>query len=550
MTRKIHFLVSVLMLAVLLVACAAPAAPTAAPTQPTAPKVEATAPAKAPAAPAPKVKRGGLLRGALQNDWVQFDPHLHTDIPTPHFQIFDPLVDWEVDDKGVWGPTPALAESWEMKGNEATFKLRKGVKFHDGSDFNADIAKWNLDRMMNHPKSSAKEAVACIDPKKGVEVVDPYTIRLNLKAPCGSLLATLAPGSSSSRANMISKAAIDKMGEEKFAQNPVGSGPFQFSEAKTADYVVLKRFEGYWQKGADGQPLPYLDGVRIRLIIDDSVRLLEVKSGNVDITDMIQGKDVPGVKSNPELVFVEAPWTGNSYRISFNSRPGSTDFANNLKLRQAALYAIDREAIAKTLGQGVGDPSKYFLRPGTTGYDDSVPYYWYNLDKSKQLMKDAGFPNGLDIKFDVISRALDQQQAQILKQMFDTVGIRTTIEVAERAAWVRKVQEAGLFQVSTSRHPYRSDPDFEMTRYVASYGGNNYPGRKNSDLDKCLEDGRSTYDTKQRHDIYKKCQSLIYDDAYYQYLWFQPWNYVMSKKVKGWKPSWAEMWRLKEVWIE
>lgn len=139
-------------------------------------------------------------------------------------------------------------------------------------------------------------------------------------------------------------------------------------------------------KVAAGQQLPYLDGITYRYIVEDTVRLLELKSRNIDFTDLIQGKDVPGLKADPNLTYVEANWCGNAYRLIFNYAGGK--FANNPKLRHAALYGIDREALAKTLGQGAGQANKYHLLPGSLGYDETIPFHNYDPDRARALVRE------------------------------------------------------------------------------------------------------------------------------------------------------------------
>ncbi|MCL5027208.1 MAG: ABC transporter substrate-binding protein [Chloroflexi bacterium] len=538
----------------LLMSCA-PAAPTAAPakTQPetakpaaaatAAPKAEPAKPASPTATAAPKIKRGGTIKVAIQNEIMSMYPMLSTG-PVPD-ESYDGLTTWEPDAKGRWGPAPGLAESWEFAGKSVTLKLRKGVKFHDGSDWNADVAKWNLVTQATHPKSIAKKNLECVDPK-AIEVVDPYTLKVGFNYPCAPFLANVSNAMNES--GMVSKVAQEKMGDDGLGRHPVGTGPFEFVEWLPNDHHTVKRFDGYWRKGADGKSLPYIDGITFRFIADDSVRLLEVKSGNVDFTELIQGKDVPGVKASPDLVFVETPYMGNKYRFVFNAK--SEPFGNDLKLRQAAQYAMDREAMAKTLGMGAGTASKYDFAPGGLGYDESVPYYGYDVNKAKQLVKDSSKPAGVDILLTVISRQIDQQQAQMMKQMLDAVGIRTEIEAMERIAWGKKVREGGQFQMATQRTNYEPDPDAPLTLTWASEGQAAYSRASVPEMDKCLQEGRETYDPAARQQVYVKCQKIMFETAWWGFMWSQGWNYVYNKRIKGFPPSWASKWRFDQIWLE
>lgn len=562
--------VALLVAIILMASCAAPASPTvapAAPTQPavaprpgespmtaaTAPPAAATksaAPATAPAAPATpvaKIKRGGTLKAAVQTAWATLDPSVFINEETTHMMFADPLFFWRQDEKGSWGSVPAMAESYELpQPNLVVLKLRKGIKFHDGTDLDAKTAKWNFDRWLAHPKSAARPYLDCVDAKKGAEIVDDYTIRVNLVGPCASFIASISPAGTHGM-YLISQEAAEKMGDEAFGNKPVAAGPFTVAEFVRDQSVRLKKFPAYWQKGADGQPLPYLDEVVYRLIIEDSVRLLELRSGNIDFVDMVTPRDVPVIKKDPNLVYVEDKTGGMNYRISMSAKEGPQ--SNNFKLRQAILTAFDREAIVKTLAPEVGIPSKYMMLPNMLGYDESLPYYWYDKAKASQLVKDAGYPNGVDISFDVISRQLDRQQAEMMKSMLDAVGIRTELLVLEKLASNTRTNQ-GTYNITTGRNPTRFDSDLLMTSFLTAKGSQNITHWSNPELEKCIVEGRSTYDAKQRHEIYKRCQQIQYNDAYWGFLWFHPHNWVMNKAVKGFLPSWGFLWEIREVWLD
>ncbi len=510
-----------------------------------------TKPSAAPAAtttPVAKIKRGGTLRAAVQNDWVTTDPLLNNADSGTIEQVMQPFASWKKDDKGSFGPAPVLATEWKFEDKTVTLKLRQGVKFHDGSTWNAQVAKFNLDRFATNPKSQLKPALTVIDPNKGVEVIDDYTIRVNLREPSASFLANLSPAGDRP-ALMVSKDAIDKYGEDRMATNPVGTGPFKFQEWVTSDHMTFNKWENYWEKGEDGQPLPYVDSLLTRWMNDDTVRLLELKSKNIHVTELVQGKDIPGVKATPDLVFVEGPWAGNQYRLIFSAVAGP--FRDNLKLRQAALTALDRENFAKTLGQGAGAINRYWFLPGMLGFDETLPWYSFDRAKAIQQVKDAGHPNGLDVTLTVMSRQIDQQQSQVIKQMWDAVGIRTTIEVMERVAWTsRIVTGAGIFDAGTMRNPARGDPDATFRTFLMTNGSYNAAHFSNPEMDKCISEASSSYDNKVRQEAYRRCQMLDYEKfSYYGQLWVQTWNWVHTKELQGFDHAFTT-WDLRKAWIQ
>ncbi|MDQ6670751.1 MAG: ABC transporter substrate-binding protein [Chloroflexota bacterium] len=508
-----------------------------------APTTPPTAAAASTLSPASAAKTGGSITAAVQNDWVTFDNIYNSAEGTSHYMIYDPLFFFAPDSSGKWTAQPGLVEQSEFSGNSGTLHLRQGVKFHDGSDWNADVLEWNFQRMLSDPKSIAKGVLNGVDPSNPITKLDDHTVRINLTQPSPSLPEQLT----SSLTFPISRAAFEKLGADQYARNPVGTGPFKFAEWKPSERIVLQRNENYWLKDSAGKQLPYLDGITYRLIIDDSVRLLELKAGNIDFTELIQGKDLPSVQSADSLNLVDGPWCGNAYRLIFNSKGGP--FATNLKLRQAALYAIDREAIAQALGQGVGTASKFLLLPGSLGYDESLPYYWYDADKAKSLMNEAGFSSGLDVTFTVISREVDQLQAQIIKQMWEKIGIRAELDVLERAAWTQRlVTGGGDFHVGSMRNPSSAgDADPPLRTFLWTKGSFNVAHLSNPEMDAALDKGSGTYDTAQREIAYHDLQKLDFDLAYYGYIWMQRWNWAFTKRVVGFPPVMTNAWNFRAV---
>jgi ABC-type transport system substrate-binding protein len=279
--------------------------------------------------------------------------------------------------------------------------------------------------------------------------------------------------------------------------------------------------------------------------VDDSVRLVELKARNIDAISNIAGKDIPSLKANPEVAYTELGSGGLSYSAGLNPQYGP--FKDNLKLRQAAWYALDRKAIADTLGRGDALPAYYYWTPGLPGYDETLPRYEFNLDKAKQLVKDAGYPNGVDVMLTHVARPLDTQQAQIYKQMWDTAGLRTTIDSIERVAWVRKGQ-AGTLESTTFQLNHYQDVDY-YSRSITTGGAGNWVGWSDPETDKCMADGRATFDAAKRHQVYRTCMQMLQEKAVYQAVWFRPWNFALHKSVQGMVWNWYA-WEPRFVWLD
>ncbi len=460
-------------------------------------------------------------------------------------QLFNPLVNLFRNDKtNAFELTPELAESWEAKGNQITLKLRKGVKFHDGTDWNAEVAKFNIDRMKS-PMSGAKFHVQEV---KSVDVVDSHTVRLNLTAPSASLLSKLA--AQDYYPYMVSKAAVEKYGDDEFAERGIGSGPFQLAEWVKDQKVVVKRFDGYWDTGADGKPLPYLDGIEYRYIRDTAVAVLELRSGGLDAVVSEMPLDlVKTLQGNPEIVIYENPWHGRNYTLTFNAR-GDRPFTKDVKLRQAAWYALDRDGLAKGVGVGLGKPSFYFWEQLQVGYNDKLPKNNFDQAKSKQLLTEAGYPNGLDLDFTFIARKPDDRTAEAVDQMLNAVGIRSKMRPVEKVAWtaIMRQEPAGTFDMTMFKGTVDYDPDL-LGRQFATGGIWNWSSWSNQEMDKCLEDGRSTYDDKQRQEIYERCQKLLFETAYFSPTWLTVRYEAANKRVKNIVQNWSRP-MIRYAWLD
>jgi peptide/nickel transport system substrate-binding protein len=457
--------------------------------------------------------------------------------------MFETLFRYGLNDKnGRWEPIAHLAESWEFT-NPTTLviKLRKGVKFHDGSDFTAELAKWNLERMKDHPKSYAKTQVQNF---KSIEIVDPSTLRLTMSAPNASQLVMLTPATGTSVAAFISKAALDKQGEEDFGRKPVGSGPMQFVEWRSGDHVTVKKIDNYWLKGEDGQPLPYLDSMVCRYRPDLTVGLIEMRAGDLDLMQGAQPKDVAQIKADQNMVYTEL--SGIQARALGANQSGAP-FANNQKLRQAIWQGIDRAAIAKTVFFNVGGPMDYYWAKGQPGYDETLPKYPYDIAKAKAAIAEAGFPNGLDVSFAFISRPVDQQIAEMVQAMLQPAGVRMKLDALERTAWISMMKNK-TYQMAGWIFSVDPDPAMKLER-MGCEGPANWGGYCNKEFDQCMKEGDQSLDWAKRDETYKRCQKIFYTDATEILAVSSPIGVALRKYVKGALDSWERL-DLRSVWLD
>lgn len=555
-----------------------PSTPGAAPTAAIASQSTGATAAK-PSGSAPK--RGGTVNAVVQNDWVKLDPIFETGSGGGFNMLFDTWVRWAKDPtSGIWSSTPNLIAEWDLKADAATFKLQKGIQFHDGTPWDAKAAKWNFDRMVFHPQSRYKGFFAGVDHtredqaeleklkdlniqtfdfvSKAVEVVDEMTIRVKLARPLPAMLGTLA----STPCSPVSPSAYQKLGKDAFARAPIGLGPYKFAEWKPGDRLVLEKNTSYWRMGVDEKPLPYVDKLSYRLVIDDSVRLLEVRSGNAHIMESVQGKDIAQVRSDPNLVFIDTDGQGISRRLTFDGKNPSSPFVKHPELRKAMLYGIDRATMAKTLGFDSGTPDKYIYQKSSFVYDETLPFYAYDKAKAQQMVKDVTTrdpsllgPDGkIPITLTVISRAVDKTQAEMLKQMANDIGFNITIETLERAAYVAKIVQlpskpGADYHISTVQNGISpDDPDLHPRSYFFSAGGQNYP---HVDVfDGIIEKAAGTYDPAERKKLYREFMQMDYDLALMGYMWFQKYNWLHAKKLKNFTESAGGAWDLSKVWLD
>ncbi len=565
MRGSAYLVITVLSLSSFLLMACSPMAPTTVPTQPSVPATPtsaappppsgatsapaaATKPAAAAptATPAAQIKRGGIVRTSYNADWATADPHLDQYNRFERGAAYEGLMNAAMNEKTKrFELIPELAATWELADPKTlVFRLQKGVKFHDGSDWNAQVAKWNLERMRDHPKSLTKENVVNIE---SIEAVDDYTLRLKLKQPSASGLWLLS-SPAGTRVVMASKAAFDKNGEEWLSTHMSGTGPFELSEYRQGDRQIFKKFANYWRKGVDGQPMPYLDGLEVRWIQDSTVQMVELRSGQLQFQVEIQPRDLPAVKSNPDLVLSELPWDGRLNLIGLNQQSGP--FKDNLKLRQAVQYAIDRESMAKTLGMSAGIAGKYAIGEGQVGYSESIPQYKFDLEKAKSLVKEAGFPNGMDFTLVIIARQPDLPQSEVIKSMLEKVGIRATIDPMERLANLAKLRSKN-FDASTYGAMFQVDPYVTLyTRFSCTTPGDNWAWWCNPKFDECLQESELATNDEKRGEIFQRCYKIVHDEAHYVHLWTLQRYDAYSKKLKGVKPYFRSVNFWHELWME
>jgi len=317
-----------------------------------------------------------------------------------------------IDEQGRIGPWLATDYKTDPKAANITLTLRKGVKFHDGTDFNAEAVKWNLDQAI-----SAKQFGSVLI--NSVDGVDPYTVRINLKQWDNTVLGMLGY---SYIAMMISPTAFKKNGEEWCANNPVGTGPFQFVSWEKDLKITYKKFDGYWQKGK-----PYLDGIEYLFVADQVVAGLGFKRGETHVLVTPLPEDLVSYEKEGYVV------TGTVRTYSSPNGAAIPDAANpkspfaDLRVRQAAQHAIDGKAMVEAVLYGRGEVATQWVYKGHPAHNPDIVGYPYNPAKAKQLLAEAGYPNGFKTKYMYFTGRNYQQMAVALAGQLRKVGIEVEL---------------------------------------------------------------------------------------------------------------------------
>jgi peptide/nickel transport system substrate-binding protein len=457
------------------------------------------------------------LRIGLQDDPDVLDPaRARTFVGRIVFaSLCDKLVDITPDLKIV----PQLAVSWSTSadGKTITMKLRKGAVYHDGTPIDAGSVKANLDRARTLPDSNRKSELVTL---ASVDAPDAETVVLHLTEPDASLISQL-----SDRAGMmISPASFDKDPGSK----PVCSGPYRFKERVQNDRIVLEKFPQYWD-AADY----HFDRVVFTPIPDATVRVNNLRAGDLNIIERVAPSDAKAVKDDPGLRL--APVTGLGYQsLSFNLANGAranTPFAKDKRVREALDLAIDRDAINQVVGEGMFQPAYQPFPPASFAYDKRFERGGRDPKKAKELLKAAGFDRvKLEITFG--NNTTMQQVYELIQAMGAEAGFDISLKPVEFAA-LQSALARGDFEAGQSGWSGRVDPSGNIYQYMSTKGSLNDGKFSNAEADKLLNEARAESDESKRKVLYGKVMEIMHAEDPIVYLFYLPWTFGLQKKVQG-----------------
>ncbi|MCC6192742.1 MAG: hypothetical protein IT318_27290 [Anaerolineales bacterium] len=502
---------------------AATQAPADVPTQPAATEVEGGAAVTEPATQAPAPTEAPTVSGPAQTELIVA---LGTEISTLDFQRTSGeglMVGRHLSNHLVFPDEngeiqPDLAERWEIgdDGMTYTFFLRQGVTFHDGTPWNAEALRWNLERALgpDSPPSLAKTWMGAID-YSSVRVIDEYTVELKTFEPFGGFLYSI---SNIGGGLMMSPASVDQWGDD-VGTHPVGTGPYRLLEWIRGERLVLERNPDYW-----GEP-PAFEKITFLPIPEATTRVLMLETGEVDVAVRIPTVEVERLSANPEINIIGVTVI-RPYSIMLNTSQPPFD---DVRVRQAANYAVDKQAIVDSLFLGQAEILNSPLPPGVPGYSP-VGEYPYDLKLAKQLLAEAGYENGADIVIDCPQGrlVLDTEVCSAVGAMLTNAGLRTQTRIFGDYAQFLDSRTADTAAYNGTFFGWATgslDPDgaFFPTLYSQNVGKRwNFSQYANPTADEQIMRGHSSLDWEDRAEAYLELQKFLWEDA--------PWLYLYSAK--------------------
>ncbi len=463
-------------------------------------------------------------------DTITLDPSLVLDGESAKVcdMIYDTLVQYREDTTDI---EPALAEMWDNSadGLTWTFYLRQGVLFHDGTSFNAYVAAYSLTRPNAQTGSFFGQFVSQIT------AVDEFTLQIQLKTPYAPFLSTLA----STENSIVSQAAVMHFGED-FGTNPVGTGPFKFVQWDRNDQIILESNVSHWA----GKPA--IDKLVFRSIPDNAERLMELQQGNLHAMEFPNPDELALIQSDPMLVLVKQPSLNVGY-LAMNMEKPPFD---NLKVRLAINHAFNKAEIIESLYQGTGIPAKNPIPPALWSYDDTIEDYPYDPDRAKELLAEAGYPDGFETTLWALSIPRPyipkgQELAEILQAELLNIGIKATIVTHDWSTYINKTEygEHDMAMLGWSAGP---DPDnflyYLLSKATAQKPALNIAFYKSDEMQDVLDRARTSTDRDERIELYKMAQAIFHRDVPWVPLAHAQRLLVIDKRVQnlklapvGWK---------------
>lgn len=496
-------------------------------------------------------KRGGTLRFGMRDDSVGLDTHRNFIyfVSQPMAGLTGGLLDFN----SKMEPVAAVATEWDASADLKTwtFKLRRGAEFHNGETIDAQAIKWNIERILD-PKIGHSFTRSALTDVERVTVDDQYTVRFHLKDPSAAFDTNLVYYP----VNLMAPGSVDSADTL-----PVSCGPFKFKSWKRFDTCELVRFENFWETDAEGNALPYLDGMIGKPRKEDRVRLTALRTNEVDMIDNVAYADAPNfIKEhagtyNTWLV----PQVGTAF-IAFNLKNGPFSAKDNRDahlLRMAVAHAIDHEGIHQAVFNRQGGIAKGFYSEASPWHGKDIePWPNFDPDKAKSMRQKA---SGGDAKLLIIANdsfPYMQQSGELAHAMLKDVGFDVTFEIHPTPV-IQDKYNKGTFDLDSSANSYRIDPDGWYSRSILSTAPETIRrhGYKNEKVDQLILAAKVERDKAKRRQMYSDVDSLINKDLPLIYTHFVPLMQAGTKRINGYKPSFTGPFQysgggLRTTWLE
>src|SRR6266851_9089398 len=440
--------------------------------------------------------------------------------------VFAALCDklFDIDEKANIVPQLALSHETSADGKTVTLKLRPGVKFHDGEPFDAKAAKYSLDRHLFMKGSFRRPEISVVE---SVEVVDPLTIKLNLKAPFSPLLAQLTD-----RAGMMVSPKAAEAAGDKFALHPVCAGPYKFVERVPQDRIVVEKFADYWNKDH-----ALIDKITYLPIVDSTVRLANLRSGGIDLMERVLATDIKTVRDDPKLRLSKAVSLG-WFALLVNTANGpkaDNPLGKDARVRRAFELSIDREALNQVVFNGEFMPGNQWVNPQSPYYQQAFPIPKRDIAKAQALMKEAGVTGRLSIDFMIGNSPETRAVAEVLQSMTAEAGFDLKIRVVE-AATALEAAEDGDFQLYENNWSGRIDPDGNSVIYQTCDAPQNLGHYCDKEIDAWHREARASSGLATRKAAYEKITAKFLAEGWMIFLFHPQYLIAHTERLENFKP--------------
>ena len=437
--------------------------------------------------------------------------------------VFAALCDKLLDIDEKLAIQPQLAPSWEWSkdGKALTMKLRPGVTFHDGEKLDAAAVKFNLERHKTMPGSNRRGELALL---ATVDVVDPMTVRLNLSAPFSPLLATLAD-----RAGMMVSPKAAQAAGDKFGSKPVCSGPFKFVERVAQDRIVFERFDGYWNKAAIG-----FDKITYTPIVDATVRLANLKSGQFDFIERVASSDIEKLMTDKKYKvsrITEIGYQGITINIGKSDKAKANPLGRDARVREAFELSLDRQGLSQVVMDNEATVGNQWVAPSNPYYVKSLPVPKRNVERARALLKEAGVTNP---SFTLVTPTTSDAQrlALVVQAMARDAGFDVKIQATEFATSLN-LADKGDYEAYVLAWSGRADPDGNAFSFHGCKQPLNYSGYCSPETDALLNQSRTQQTLADRKKAYDQIAAQVLKERPVIYLYHRNWLWAYNAKLAG-----------------